>query len=106
MEREHLLVKDEGETTRVTLNRPERRNALSLSVMHELTEVLREAAGRVVVIGGAGPCFSAGHDLSEMIGRPSVFYAELFDVCTELMQTIQEIPQPVIARVHGVATAA
>jgi enoyl-CoA hydratase/carnithine racemase len=58
------------------------------------------------VIGGAGPCFSAGHDLSEMIGRSAGFYSDLFDVCSQLMQTIQEVPQPVIAKVHGVATAA
>src|SRR5579884_2077892 len=104
MEFEHLVVKEQGETTELTLNRPDRRNALSLDLMRELTTALREAAGRVVVIGAAGPAFSAGHDLSEMVGRRSVDYAELFAVCTELMQTIQDIPQPVIAKVHGVAT--
>jgi enoyl-CoA hydratase/carnithine racemase len=60
----------------------------------------------VVVIDGAGPCLSAGHDLSEMTDRPLAFYQELFTVCTELMETIQGIPQPVIAKVHGFATAA
>lgn len=101
-----LIVKDEGAVTEITLNRPERRNALSLRLMEELTEALRSAAGRVVVIGGAGPCFSAGHDLSEMTGRDVVFYRRLFEACTVLMEAVQAVPQPVIARVHGVATAA
>ena len=103
---DNLLVEDRDEVTWITLNRPERRNALSMSLMRELIGAVREAAGRVIVIGGSGPCFSAGHDLSEMIGRPSVYYSQLFDVCTDLMDSIQEVPQPVIARVHGVATAA
>ena len=59
-----------------------------------------------MVISGSGPCFSAGHDLSEMVGRAVADYRELFDVCTALMETVQSIPQPVIAKVHGVATAA
>lgn len=101
-----LIVKDEGVVTEITLNRPERRNALSLALMQQLTEALRSASGRVVVIGGAGSCFSAGHDLSEMTGRDVLFYRQLFDVCTVLMETVQSIPQPVIAKVHGVATAA
>ncbi|HZT67981.1 MAG TPA: enoyl-CoA hydratase [Acidimicrobiales bacterium] len=103
---ENLLVEDRDEVTWVTLNRPERRNALSLALMKELIVAVREATGRVIVVGGAGPCFSAGHDLSEMVGQSSVFYARLFDVCTELMEAIQDVAQPVIARVHGVATAA
>jgi enoyl-CoA hydratase/carnithine racemase len=101
-----VIVKDEGPVTEITLNRPEKRNALSLALMGELTTALREAAGRVVVISGAGPCFSAGHDLSEMIGRSVVAYRELFDACTVLMETVQSVPQPVIAKVRGVATAA
>ncbi len=106
MEFEHLLVKVEDETTELVLNRPERRNALSMAMMRELIAALRQVGSGVVVLSGAGPCFSAGHDLSEMTGRSSVFYAELFDVCTELMETIQDVPQPVIAKVHSVATAA
>ena len=101
-----LIVKEEGPVTEITLNRPEKRNALSLSLMTELTQALGRAGGRVIVIGGAGPCFSAGHDLSEMIGGSVAFYRELFDACTVLMETIQAVPQPVIAKVHGVATAA
>src|SRR5439155_15367822 len=61
---------------------------------------------RAIVIEGAGPAFSAGHDLSEMVGRELAFYQRLFDVCTELMETIHRVPQPVIAKVHGIATAA
>jgi enoyl-CoA hydratase/carnithine racemase len=95
---------------RLTLDRPERRNALSLAVMRELLGVLRQVGSdeRVgaMVIAGAGPAFSAGHDLSEMVGRPDDFYAELFATCVELMTAIHEVPQPVIARVHGIATAA
>jgi enoyl-CoA hydratase/carnithine racemase len=103
---DNLLIKDDGVVTSVVLNRPERRNALSLELMNELIDALRSVEGRVVVISGAGPVFSAGHDLSEMVGRSPSFYKELFDVCTELMSTVHSIPQPVIAKVHGVATAA
>jgi enoyl-CoA hydratase/carnithine racemase len=106
MEFENLIVKTEGSITRITLNRPERRNALSLVLMQELIAALRGVDTRVAVLEGAGPCFSAGHDLSEMTGRTLPFYQELFTVCTELMETIQTIPQPVIAKVHGIATAA
>jgi enoyl-CoA hydratase/carnithine racemase len=105
----HLLVQ-EGEAARVTLNRPEKRNALSLELMEELIGVLRrlgsDASVRVIVVEGAGPVFSSGHDLGEMVGRELEFYTRLFDVCSELMETIHRVPQPVIAKVHGVATAA
>lgn len=94
----------------VTLNRPEKRNALSLALMGELIEVLRDLGARrdvaVVVLAGAGPVFSAGHDLGEMTGRTVEEYREIFDRCCELMELVQSIPQPVIARVHGIATAA
>jgi enoyl-CoA hydratase/carnithine racemase len=110
MEFEDLLLKIDGPSARLTLNRPERRNALSLALMREVVAALEAAAAtpevRVVVIDGAGPVFSAGHDLGEMVGRDAAFYAELFDVCTVMMETIQRVPQPVIAQVHGVATAA
>jgi enoyl-CoA hydratase/carnithine racemase len=105
-----LIVKDEAPLTRITLNRPERRNALSLELMRELIGVLETVGAdpsvQVVTLAGAGPAFSAGHDLSEMVGRDLAFYERLFDVCTVLMETIHRIPQPVIAKVHGVATAA
>lgn len=105
---EHLLIKSDGPITTITLNRPDRRNALSLALMGEMIETLRSLPSdcQVVVVTGAGPAFSAGHDLAEMTGREARFYSTLFDVCTELMETIHRIPQPVIARVHGVATAA
>jgi len=106
----NLLVRTDGSATRITLDRPERRNALSLELMGELTQALRDCADqvsqRVVVIEGAGPAFSAGHDLAEMIGREESFLRELFETCTAMMETIHELPQPVIAKVHGIATAA
>jgi enoyl-CoA hydratase/carnithine racemase len=107
---EQVLLERDGSTTRVTLNRPDRYNALSLELMGELRTVLAElehdADTLVIVLAGAGRGFSAGHDLSEMIDRDEAFYAELFAECTRLMQTVRALPQPVIARVHGVATAA
>jgi enoyl-CoA hydratase/carnithine racemase len=94
----------------VTLNRPQRRNALSLALMLELIECLTEIGDRrdirVVILGAAGKVFSSGHDLSEMVGRDRSEYQRLFDVCADLMTTLQSIPQPVIAEVQGVATAA
>src|SRR5918911_2213151 len=107
---EHLLMEREGAIARIVLNRPDRYNALSLALMREVRAALealaQDAEARVVVIAGAGRGFSAGHDLAEMIGREDGFYDELFAECTRLMETIHRIPQPVIARVHGVATAA
>ena len=106
----NLLVTANAGAARITLNRPDKRNALSLELMEELIAALREAAAQTltqaIVIEGAGPAFSAGHDLSEMIGRDEAFYRELFAVCTVMMETIHELPQPVIAKVHGIATAA
>jgi enoyl-CoA hydratase/carnithine racemase len=106
----NLLVAVDGPAARITLNRPEKRNALSLELMGELTAALREASAqpgtRAIVLEGAGPAFSAGHDLSEMIGREEAFYRNLFGACTVMMETLHELPHPVIAKVHGVATAA
>jgi enoyl-CoA hydratase/carnithine racemase len=94
----------------VTLNRPQRRNALSLALMRELIacldEIGRNGDVRVVILAAAGAVFSAGHDLTEMVGREIGDYRELFDVCTQLMAKVQAIPQPVIAEVQGIATAA
>ena len=106
---EHLLLGLEGPVARLTLNRPEKRNALSLALMTEAIEALdavAESEARVVVLEGAGPAFSAGHDLGEMVGRDLAFYQRLFDACTQLMERIHTVRQPVIAKVHGVATAA
>src|SRR5437588_8159358 len=105
----NVLVTDEGPVTRIILNRPDKRNALSLELIEEVIGALRESPrqdSRAIVIEGAGPVFSAGHDLSEMVGRERDFLARLFDRCSAMMQTIHEAPQPVIAKVHGVATAA
>jgi enoyl-CoA hydratase/carnithine racemase len=105
-----VLVADEGAAARVTLNRPEKRNALSLELMEELIGSLEAVSAspdvRAIVIEGAGVAFSAGHDLSEMVDRDVPFYQRLFDICAQLMETIHRVPQPVIAKVHGVATAA
>ncbi len=107
---EHILVESDGPIAYVTMNRPNKRNALSLAHMQELTGCLKAIGdareAQVVVLAGNGPVFSAGHDLSEMIGRDPETYRRIFDVCCELMETVQAIPQPVIAMVHGVATAA
>jgi enoyl-CoA hydratase/carnithine racemase len=107
---EHILYEGDETVALVTMNRPKKRNALSLDHMQELIACLKALgeAGEtsVVVLRGNGPGFCAGHDLSEMLGRNPAFYRRLFDVCCELMETIQSIPQPVIAQVHGIATAA
>jgi enoyl-CoA hydratase/carnithine racemase len=106
----NLIVSTDRPAARITLNRPEKRNALSLELMQELIAALGAVSAqsdtRAIVIEAAGPAFSAGHDLSEMIGREQAFLDELFATCTQLMQTIHELPQPVIAKVHGIATAA
>jgi enoyl-CoA hydratase/carnithine racemase len=107
---QHLLRSTDGQLAVVTLNRPDRRNALSLDLMLELIDCLDEIGGdssiRAIVLAAAGKVFSAGHDLSEMVGRTVNDYRRLFDVCTVLMTKIQSIPQPVIAQVQGIATAA
>ena len=107
---EHILYEGDPTVALVTMNRPRKRNALSLDHMQELISCLKTIGETgetpVVVLRGGGPAFCAGHDLSEMVGRDPAFYRHLFDVCCELMETIQSIPQPVIAQVHGIATAA
>jgi enoyl-CoA hydratase/carnithine racemase len=94
----------------LVLDRPEKRNALSLDVMRTLIAEL-DAVGSdkdvaVVLLRHEGPVFSAGHDIREMLRRDVSAYREIFEVCTELMQKVQQIPQPVIAEVSGIATAA
>ena len=107
---QYILFEVSERIARVTMNQPERRNALSVEHMQELTECF-SAIGRnrdvsVVILSGNGPAFSAGHDLREMIGQPPEFYQKVFDVCTTMMDKIQNISQPVIAEVRGTATAA
>jgi enoyl-CoA hydratase/carnithine racemase len=110
MSHENIVVEQEGPVAVITLNRPERRNALSLALMRELIAALDRIAGardtRTVILAAAGKVFCAGHDLSEMAGCDVNEYRTIFDVCSELMLRIQAIPQPVIAEVQGVATAA
>jgi enoyl-CoA hydratase/carnithine racemase len=110
-----LEARDDAGVLRLTMNRPAARNALSMALMAELTGALRRAgndkSSRVVVIAGAGPAFCAGHDLREIAsdanspGRREI-YQRTFAACSELMQTIVRLPKPVIAEIHGVATAA
>src|ERR1035438_5857770 len=94
----------------VTLNRPERRNALSLELMLDLLAALQEIGRnpqtRAVILAASGKVFCSGHDLDQMTGGDINEYRRIFDVCTRLMQTLQGIPQPVIAEVQGLATAA
>ena len=110
MSYKNILFSTEGDIALVTLNRPHRRNALSLAMMRELIDCL-SAIGerrdlRAVILAAADKVFSSGHDLSEMTGREVNEYRTLFNVCTELMTKVQSIPQPVIAEVQGIATAA
>lgn len=110
MNYENIRMAREGPAAVVTLNRPQRRNALSLGLMLELIGCLDEMGRnreiRAVILAAAGKVFCSGHDLSEMTGRDIDEYRRIFDVCTELMVKIQTIPQPVIAEVQGIATAA
>ncbi|MDI6754239.1 MAG: enoyl-CoA hydratase [Thermodesulfobacteriota bacterium] len=94
----------------ITLNRPEKRNALSMNLMLEMINLLKSIKNnsevKVVIIRGEGPVFSSGHDLSEMLEGDVVSYRFIFDTCTQMMQAIRDLPQPVIAQVQGMATAA
>ncbi|WP_460696417.1 enoyl-CoA hydratase-related protein [Nocardia thraciensis] len=105
----HLLVARDGDTVRITMNRPDRRNALSAEHLGELLSAFREA-GRSdatgIVLGANGPVFSAGHDFADVSARFLLEVRELLALCTELMSTIEAVPQVVVARVHGLATAA
>jgi enoyl-CoA hydratase/carnithine racemase len=106
----YLLSAREGSLAVITLNRPERRNAMSLDLMLELIACLDEIGSnsqvRAVILAAAGKVFSSGHDLNELVGGTIAEYRRLFDVCTQLMAKMQSIPQPVIAQVQGIATAA
>jgi enoyl-CoA hydratase/carnithine racemase len=105
-----VRVELDGDVAVVSLDRAEKRNALSLALMNELESRLREIGGdraiRVVILRGEGPAFSAGHDLRELLDRDVDAYREIFDACVRLMEAVQSIPQPVIAEVERVATAA
>jgi enoyl-CoA hydratase/carnithine racemase len=94
----------------LTLNRPEKRNALSHDLLHQLAEALEAIAARpqarVLVLAARGQAFCAGHDLTEMVGCAEGEYRALFSLCSRVMQQLRRLPQPVIARVQGLATAA
>jgi enoyl-CoA hydratase/carnithine racemase len=108
-DRSPVLVSRDGSITTITLDRPEKRNALALDVMVELTRVLRdvgESDALGVVLAANGPVFSAGHNFGDMAGASLSQARRLFEVCTDMMDAVQSIPQPVIARVHALATAA
>lgn len=108
----HVLREDQDGIATLTMNRPKARNALSLgmiaSLQSELEVLAKDDAVRVVILAGAGPAFCAGHDLKEIQSREydRAYTTQLFDNCAELMKTIVRLSKPVIARVHGIATAA
>ena len=110
MEYRYILRSIEGGTGVLTLNRPQRRNALSLELMLEVLDCLGSFGSdegiRTVILASTGKVFSSGHDLGEMVGRGITEYRRIFDVCTQLMTAIQSMPQPVVAQVQGIATAA
>ncbi|MEV7555001.1 enoyl-CoA hydratase-related protein [Amycolatopsis sp. NPDC089917] len=108
-EYEHILVKRDGDTVTVTMNRAARRNSLSADHLAELLAAFREAGdtdATGIVLAGAGPVFSAGHDFGDVAARDLMAVRELLRLCTDLMGTMQSVPQVVVARVHGLATAA
>src|SRR3954454_18625025 len=104
-----LTVERNGDFVTLTMNRPDRRNALSLDMLTALTEAFREVGpsdALGVVLAGNGPVFSAGHDFADVAGADLESVRSLLQTCTDVMALIQQVPQPVVARVHGLATAA
>ncbi len=110
MSYENICFSTEESIALVTMNRPQRRNALSLGLMQEMIDCIGQIGSRsdlrAVILAANGKVFSSGHDLSELVGREMNDYQRLFCLCTELMEKLQSIPQPVIAEVQGIATAA
>ena len=110
MRHQHVLTAAADGLATVTMNRPDRRNALSEAHMTELIAALQDAGAapdtRAIVLAAAGPVFSAGHDFADMAERDLDGMRRLLATCTELMLTVQRLPQPVVARVQGIATAA
>ena len=110
MQYQHVLVTIHAGLGTITMNRPDQRNALSEAHMRELIAAFRhvgeDAEVRAIVLAGNGAVFSAGHDFADMVERDLDGMRRLLEVCRELMRTIQEVPQPVVARVHALATAA
>jgi enoyl-CoA hydratase/carnithine racemase len=104
-----VLVDRAGDVATITMNRPDRRNALSLDMLNALIDAFREVGGSDalgVVLAATGPVFSAGHDFRDVAGAEHAAVRRLLQTCTELMELVQQIPQPVVARVHALATAA
>jgi enoyl-CoA hydratase/carnithine racemase len=109
VEFEYVLVERSGDFTTITMNRPQRRNALSLQHMRELISAFAAAGDSDalgIVLAGNGPVFSAGHDFADVADADLAAVRSLLATCTDLMTLIQQVPQPVVARVHGLATAA
>ena len=108
MNYDHLLLSTDGSITTITLNRPDKRNALAMPMLLELTRAFHavgNTAARGVIIAANGPVFSAGHSFGDMTGVTLGQARELFDVCIRMMDALQAMPQPVVARVHALATA-
>ena len=105
-----LRVSVDGPVATLTMNRPRQRNALSTELMQEILATLHDLRSRpdvhAVILAGEGPAFCAGHDLAELRGLDEAGYRAVFQLCSDLMMALHEQPQPVIARVHGIATAA
>jgi enoyl-CoA hydratase/carnithine racemase len=109
MEYEHILVQQAGDFATITMDRPQRRNALSLAHMRELIAAFTQVGGGDavgIVLAGNGPVFCAGHDFADVAQGDLQAVRALLMTCTELMTLMQQVPQPVVARVHGLATAA
>jgi enoyl-CoA hydratase/carnithine racemase len=110
MDTAQVLVSVDGDLGVVTMNRPERRNALSESHIRDLIDAVgrlgADPAVRAIVIAANGPVFSSGHDIADMVERDDAAMTRLLERCTTLMRTLQSIPQPVVAAVQGIATAA
>jgi len=109
MSAQFVRVQRDGDVVTITLDRPEKRNALALDVMRELTEALLDTGNGDslgVILAAEGPVFSAGHNFGDMRGASLADARDLFEVCTAMMDAVQQIPQPVVARVHALATAA
>ncbi|MEV4075545.1 enoyl-CoA hydratase-related protein [Nonomuraea fuscirosea] len=109
MNLEHVLLTRDADFVTITMNRPQRRNALSLAHLRELIEAFgaagdSDASG--IILAGAGPVFSAGHDFADVAEADLDGVSAILDTCLQLMELIESVPQPVVARVHGLATAA
>mgnify|MGYP006169223791 CR=1 FL=1 len=104
-----IIVEQQDGLLTLTLNRPDKRNSLSLETMIEITRALQDIGisdADGVIIAANGPVFSAGHNFADMAGADSDETRHIFEICTDMMDTLQAIPQPVIAKVHALATAA